>query len=194
MIDDQNISGNIASMDRAEVLKDDSTWFIGDMHFFHHNIIGYEDRPFKDIYEMNKTIIDNWNSVVKKNDRVFVLGDVALKPREMGREYYAKELSLIMAILNGRKILIKGNHDHENAEYYRNLGFENVSDYPIIVCGFLILSHEPIYLEKRTAYRNIHGHIHSKKYDSGHFVNVSVEIINYKPISLGEIRKILGED
>lgn len=52
-----------------------NTWFIGDTHFYHKNIIDYENRPFKSVEDMNKGLIDTWNSRVKKLDRVFVLGD-----------------------------------------------------------------------------------------------------------------------
>ena len=54
-------------------------WFTGDSHFNHTNIIKYTDRPFKDIYHMNETIIKNWNERVKDEDTVFHLGDFCFK-------------------------------------------------------------------------------------------------------------------
>ena len=38
------------------------TFLFADPHFYHKNIIGYENRPFKDVYEMNDIIISNWNN------------------------------------------------------------------------------------------------------------------------------------
>lgn len=84
------------------------TWVISDTHFGHANILTFRDssgdliRPgFKNIDEHDQLIIDNWNSVVKPEDRVYHLGDVAI-PRRGLKFLYA---------LNGRKALIGGNHD-----------------------------------------------------------------------------------
>ena len=53
-----------------------SKFYISDLHFDHKNVIPYDNRPFYNVEEMNKTLIDNWNSVVTKNDCVYILGDM----------------------------------------------------------------------------------------------------------------------
>lgn len=50
-------------------------YYIADMHFGHDNIRRLSNRPFKTIEEMDRTIIDNWNSRVSDNDDVYILGD-----------------------------------------------------------------------------------------------------------------------
>lgn len=153
-------------------------FIIADTHFGHENIIRYCNRPFRTAEEMNRALIQNWNSTVSKNDTVFVLGDFAFG-KELIKEIAPK--------LNGRKILIKGNHDDYRNEYYRNCGFEEVSEYPILF-GFYLLSHEPLQLSETTPYFNYYGHVHNdmKYVDNLTSRCVSVERIGYKPFCFYE--------
>lgn len=43
-------------------------YVIADTHFNHANIIGYCNRPFKTVEEMNSKLISNWNNTVAKDD------------------------------------------------------------------------------------------------------------------------------
>ena len=54
--------------------RDEKVWFTADTHFGHKNIIRYCQRPFVDVEEMNRVLIENWNSVVSPDDLVFHLG------------------------------------------------------------------------------------------------------------------------
>jgi len=163
-------------------------WFISDTHFYHTNIIKYCNRPFKDAEEMNYKIIQNWNSVVQHDDIVYHLGDFALGNKE--------KIKNIAYQLNGRKFLICGNHDAFRATEYMELGFEWATRHPMIYNNYMILSHEPVFLEHNSCRCNIHGHLHINNYRSGPddtkknlYFNVSIEQIKYKPISLNEIEK-----
>ena len=73
-------------------------YYIADMHFSHKKILAYDNRPFFTVSEMDKTMIDCWNSVVAKNDSVYVLGDMFWCTD--------KESISILDKLNGAKILI----------------------------------------------------------------------------------------
>lgn len=80
-----------------------TTFFTSDTHFGHARIIELSNRPFKDVTHMNEMIVHNWNALVRPDDTVFHLGDVALGPIEDSLKYIMR--------LNGRKILVVGNHD-----------------------------------------------------------------------------------
>lgn len=155
-------------------------FIISDTHFNHANIIKYCNRPFKDVEEMNKAIIKNWNETVSNNDVVIHLGDVALGSRE--------EAKKIIQQLNGRKILIKGNHDNWTDEFYKECGFQYVSKYPIVWNDFYLLSHAPLQLSETTPYFNYYGHVHNdeKFIDSATSKCVCVERIGYRPLLIME--------
>lgn len=94
-----------------------------DTHFFHNQVISYCSRPWPNWQEMNEGLIANWNSVVGKNDRIFVMGDFHL-----GRNAQVKD---IVSRLNGRKILFRGNHDAP-AKIMVEAGFDRVEENEII--------------------------------------------------------------
>lgn len=134
---------------------------------------------------MNNIIISNWNKVVKRDDRVFMLGDFALCGKDKLIEIGQK--------LNGRKVLIMGNHEGGSLKTYYEAGFEIVSRFPIFWNGF-ILSHKPI---PECQYPNIHGHLHQKDVEDcvdflrgvQPYINVSVDKINFTPIEFKELNK-----
>lgn len=79
------------------------TWMTSDHHFGHENIIRLSNRPFASVEEMDEMLIQYWNSLVKPHDEVFHLGDFHW---EGGAE--------IIQRLNGKIILVLGNHDKPN--------------------------------------------------------------------------------
>lgn len=148
----------------------------------------YENRPFECAETMNREIVSRWNGVVKEEDEVYVLGDFGAAGQE----------ALVLDQLRGKKYLVKGNHDTESNQYYRDAGFAEVYDHPVIIENFWILSHEPLYVNTNMPYANLFGHVHNspiiKTFSRQHYC-VSVERIGYTPISFDEIiRRIQGSD
>ena len=164
-------------------------YFIADTHFGHDAIIRYENRPFKDTKDQEECLIKNWNDVVNPEDTVYVLGDFGMSDSK-------EETERLCRLLNGTKILVMGNHDTQEPEWYRQCGFKEVSPWPIIYQNFWILSHEPLYINENMPYANIYGHVHANptyKDVSRQSVCVCVERTEYKPISFEEIqKKVLG--
>lgn len=171
-------------------MKNAKIFIIADTHLNHRNIIQYCDRPFSSVEEMNKTIINNWNSVVGKYDIVYVLGDFALCGKD--------KIIELGNLLNGRKRLILGNHDGASLDTYHAAGFEYIYNHSIILDEFYILSHYPQFITPNGLYANIFGHIHTNP----EFVGVSsrsfcacVErpLMNYTPIEFEKIKELMKE-
>ena len=153
---------------------------IADTHFGHDKIIRYCNRPFSDVVEMDSTLIKKWNETVSSKDTVIHLGDFGI-----GRKEYIKD---IIGVLNGKKILIMGNHDSWSESWYREAGFDTVSRFPILFSDFFLMSHAPLQLSETTPYFNCYGHVHNdEKYqDSATSACYSVERIGYRPKLLFE--------
>lgn len=170
------------------------TWVIADTHFGHWGVCkflrddGTKLRPWDNPDDMDKALINNWNAVVKNNDRVYLLGDVVINRKCLPILYHLK----------GRKVLVKGNHDIFKLKDYEPY-FDDIRAY---VVGNThsgqryIMSHIPIHNGSLARFDlNIHGHLHSgfvKDRDNNrdkNYMCVSVENINYTPLDLNTIIK-----
>lgn len=159
----------------------DKIFVISDTHFYHKNIIEYCNRPFGTVEEMNNTMIENWNKVVGPEDYVIHCGDFAL-----GRIDDIKE---IVSKLNGHKILVRGNHDHNTVTQYKSAGFEHVFGEKVV---FRINDKEICFSHHRnddTPYLNLYGHVHDKPNDDETHICVCVENHNYTPVLLDDLIK-----
>jgi calcineurin-like phosphoesterase family protein len=161
-------------------------YFTADGHLGHANIIKFCNRPFSSIEEMDECIIDNWNSVVTKNDAVYYLGDFAW----VRHEEYAKRL-------NGNKYLIKGNHDYRsNAFYTGRCGFRSVTKRSEISIekNHLILDHYCLRVWNRSHYNSWHlyGHSHGRLLPIGKSYDVGVDNNNFMPVSYDDIKVIMS--
>lgn len=174
----------------GEVQNMSDLWIIGDPHFYHKNIISYENRPFSSVEEMNKALIDNWNSRISNHEKAIILGDFCFGANKHGAET-AKQL-------NGYKILIMGNHDTMSPGAYLEMGFREVYRYPIIYDGFWMLSHEPLYINQNMPYANIFAHVHGNPAyadvsKQSFCASAERKALNYYPIKLSDIKKLMEE-
>ena len=92
-----------------------------------------------------------------------------------------------------------GNHDlYLSPQKWRELGFEECYDLPIILRGFFMLSHEPLYICRSMPYANLFGHVHNiptYRSVSSRSACVSVERIGYRPVLLTELRdRMMAEE
>lgn len=165
-------------------------YLISDLHLGHKKILDFSpERGGSTVEEHDEWIIEQWNSVVKKRDTVYVLGDIAFS-----REGLAK-----CSKLRGNKQCILGNHDLFTVEEY--MKYFRVRPGIFKYKGFW-LSHAPIHPHELRGKKNIHGHVHSNSVkaeyrqplcnlmnDLDHrYINVCVEALNGVPISIEEIK------
>lgn len=164
-------------------------WFTSDSHFFHENILkftgndGERIRPeWSSADEMNWDMVERWNAVVKPQDKVWHLGDVAFKTVEK-----AGELDALLANLHGHKRMLVGNHDNLQSEVLRR-HFEKIELWKGFSKQGFTCSHIPLRLDSlRDGAVNVHGHIHQNIMAEKGYVNVCVEVRNFTPVHMDEV-------
>lgn len=155
------------------------TFVISDTHFGHNNIIKYANRPWETTAEMDEAMVELWNETVRPEDKVYHLGDVTLGKKNLE----------IINKLNGHITLIAGNHDIYDSKTYLKY-FDNVRACREI--NGYILTHIPVHTNQKERYKgNIHGHMHEKVLDDPWYFSACVEQINYRPINIDEVFKIM---
>lgn len=187
-------------------------YYTSDLHLGNPNIIGYENRPWKTVWEMDSALIANWNQVVGRDDDIYVLGDFCFKGATKAIQY--------LECLNGHKHLIRGNHDKfmrqqkfkdyvlakehdyffatprshlwqhdplvKDEGWYKHM---NDGEHEVILCHFPILYWDG--MEDRQSI-HLYGHVHSYRDISPmapRSFNVGVDVNNYRPVSLQELLK-----
>ena len=163
--------------------------FIADLHAGHENMA--KRRGFDTVANHDEYIVKQWNSIVHKRDTTYILGDITMEKPEYS----------ILSRLNGRKIVVGGNHDKPHHS-------RKLLEYVDTIAGMvqykgIFLTHCPVHpmeMDYRIKY-NIHGHIHSnsvmKEYKlfgytifskkDTRYICVSCEHVDFKPRTLDEL-------
>lgn len=166
-------------------------YITSDLHFNHKNLLKYhsDSRPFETVEEMNEQLISRWNSRVKKQDIIYILGDISFASIQKTKEFLEQ--------LNGQKHLIFGNHDRKLRSYEIRKFFESTSDYKEIKYNNqqIVMMHFPIVSWHRKRYGSymLHGHSHGKPlpYEHPRLFDVGVDGNNCYPYHLDEVIDII---
>jgi len=175
-----------------------AVFFTADLHFGHNEIIKFCDRPFENVSEMNRALINNWNSRVNNDDHVYIAGDLFYGGRNAAAVNDAIE---IIKKLNGILHLTTGNHDLpylKNMDYHylfadvdqlRYLKHENEQ---IILCHYPVAEWSGFF----RGFWHIYGHIHNAKNAAfmhmrnlEKALNAGVDICNFMPVTFDELKK-----
>lgn len=168
------------------------TWIISDTHFFHDNIVKYCDRPI----DHTEIMVKNWHAMIEPEDTVLHLGDIFMGKR-------AQTIPLLNK-LPGDIWFIRGNHDKQGIHWYNTAGFRhvgwvqkgwgkilNAAEFTTAEGKRVLFTHYPDTTHTDQWDINIHGHIHNNGYSPStpdlDYRNVSVEVMDYKPVRLRDV-------
>lgn len=172
-------------------------FFTSDTHFGHGNIIRYCNRPFRTSEEMDETLFANWQAVVRPQDTVYHLGDVAFGNREQvfaTMERFRR--------LPGRKFLVPGNHDHRYPELIA-LGFAEVlpplvsvaansgaagGNARLVLCHYPLQTWDGVFRGARQLYGHVHGRIPANRLQC----DVGVDVWGFAPARLEAVLARMG--
>jgi calcineurin-like phosphoesterase family protein len=166
-------------------------FFTSDTHLAHTKILGYDERPYDSIDAHDQDILDRHNSVVRKDDHVWHLGDAS---------FSAEKLFWYLEKANGYIHLIRGNHDdniawkhrdrfassHEAFYLHRSENQSSLSIY---------LSHYAMLRWRNSNHGSLHlfGHSHGKlKSPMSRSMDIGVTCNNYTPVSISQVIEKLG--
>lgn len=175
-------------------------WICSDTHFGHQRDFLWGPRGFKNIYEHDRQIIENWNSVVGVEDEVYHLGDVMLNDNEYG-------LSCLKQ-LKGKIHIIQGNHDTgSRLELYPqcwNVVEVCAAKYLRVGNQYYFLCHYPTLTSNldnnkplKARVINLCGHTHTKDrwcdWNKGVIYHCELDAHNNFPVEVSQIREEIQE-
>lgn len=189
-----------------------SIYFTSDLHLGHQNILKYRSIPgVSTLAEHDEALITNWNETVGPDDIVFVLGDFAMGTRT--------ETVPMAKLLQGHKLLMPGNHDYcwagdpnweKYLPLYQDAGFDVLPsmgrlrirhDIDVRLCHFGYVPvgrHDGRYdewLPEQDGRWLLHGHVHDAyqvRWENRE-INVGVDVWDFKPVYIDEIKEIIDK-
>ncbi len=157
-----------------------SIYIISDLHIGHANMAS--KRGFALVKDHDEHLIKGISEVMTKRDKIYLLGDLSMEKNNY------QWLSDIPGVIH----VVLGNHDRaQHVQSLIDLGVK-ASSYVVDKKRRIILSHIPIHPSQLDRFNlNIHGHIHEEKLDelkyAHKYINVSAEVLDYKPVLLDSL-------
>lgn len=163
-----------------------TNFYTADPHFGHESVIKFCGRPFGSVDEMDATILQNYQRAMSRSDDLWIIGDFAF-----AKEPEKEKLRKMLRSIPGRKHLVTGNHDRP---WVRRLTeWSSVHDFieikedgqRISLCHYPLLTWPGI----RHGALHLFGHVHNNWQGSKGAINVGVDVFDFKPVRLFDIRK-----
>ena len=175
-------------------------WVTSDWHFGHDRDFIWKPRKFNSVWEMNETIIHNYNQVVRPNDDVYVLGDLMLGDNKLGLDYIKR--------LKGNIHIIRGNHDtNTRIDLYNTCyniveitegQFFNYKNYHFYFSHFpCLVGNYDDTKDLHKGFINLCGHTHTDNsfadWSKGRIFHCEVDTNNCYPWNIDDIIELLKE-
>ena len=166
-----------------------TTWFTADLHLNHSRILEFcpKTRPFASVEAMNEAIVARWNAKVRPQDTIYFLGDFG----------FGKEPEQFFPRLNGKRHLIRGNHDYGRKAVLA-MPWESVHDlYTVKENGLrAVLCHYPLEVWNQAAYGylHFHGHGHGSGRKIPHRFDVGFDVFPDGPVSFEELAALAAAE
>ena len=166
-------------------------YYVSDLHFGHANVIRHDARPFADVGEMDRVMLERWNATVGKDDDVYVVGDFCYRSGKTADWYLSR--------LKGRKHLVAGNHDWLTLRNPKAVAmFASVDNLLEIEDNgrTIVLCHYPLaeWRNSRRGTWHVHGHIHNRRNATWAFMrtlpralNAAAALNGYAPVSFDQL-------
>lgn len=170
-------------------------FYISDLHFGHKNVIKHDSRPFADVDEMDRALIDLWNAKVGEEDQVYIVGDFCYRNARQ-EQWYLKQLK-------GHKHLVIGNHDgrllknEEAMSYFESVGQImqiQEEEKEIVLCHFPLATWNKEHYGAWHIYGHVHGNGRQERIDAVEYMrsrpkalNAGCMINNYSPANFSEL-------
>ena len=157
-------------------------YIISDTHYGHYDtvqkrgIITFERTQFQTIEEHDAAIdqmIKDLAKKIKPGDEFWHLGDFG----DLSHIYTFQ----LLVNAGAECHYILGNHDHQEDIPTFEIGFHYIHKYPVYVSQKLLFSHEPQAVWESQV--NVHGHLHGSILNDPRYINASVHVANYKPVT-----------
>jgi calcineurin-like phosphoesterase family protein len=162
-----------------------NVWFTADFHLGHKNIIRYCNRPFDTVEEMNRTIFERLNSLVKTNDILYFLGDFCIGPK-------ARAAELRRQIRCKKIFAVPGNHDKDTRKltqefsWLGDLAEVSINGQRIVLCHYAMR----VWNHSSHGAWHLYGHSHGRlpSLDASLSMDVGVDTHEFRPWHFDEIR------
>ncbi len=177
-------------------------FFTSDLHLGSDNTIKFDNRPFKNSKKFEQYTIKAWNKLAKKNDTIYVIGD--LVDCHSKTDDICLKKFLVAKKVKAKIILIIGNNEERIIKYFFNNSFDLFKKY-CLNCGLFdvklnatisinknkfYLTHKPKNHKKNIL--NLFGHSHKAMGLYAPFgFNIGCDLNNYKPYSETDITALL---